>query len=71
MTKIRELECLCGARERDEGQARPRKCWACGSNTMGSTSYGKIPRLSPFPQSNECVELVDQIAGVYRNGGVG
>lgn len=35
MTKIREIECLCGARERDEGQARPRLCWACGRNTVG------------------------------------
>lgn len=27
---IRELSCLCGARETDTGQPRPRQCWSCG-----------------------------------------
>ncbi len=34
--KIKEIACLCGARERDTGQERPRKCWGCGKpNGMG------------------------------------
>ena len=33
--KIRELSCLCGARETDTGQERPRECWACRKPTMG------------------------------------
>jgi len=33
--RIKEISCLCGARERDEGQQRPRECWSCGKNTMG------------------------------------
>lgn len=37
--KIRELECLCGARETDEGQPVPRKCWNCGKVEMGR--FGK------------------------------
>lgn len=28
--KIKEIACLCGARETDLGQPRPRKCWGCG-----------------------------------------
>lgn len=35
MTRKPELECLCGAREPDTGQPRPRPCWACGRRTMG------------------------------------
>lgn len=42
MTKVRENECLCGARERDEGQQRPRKCWACGK----ADGMGEYPRTS-------------------------
>lgn len=42
MTKVRENECLCGARERDEGQARPRLCWSCGNVTMGRFSMTSI-----------------------------
>jgi hypothetical protein len=37
--RIRELDCLCGARERDEGQERPRKCWSCRKIEMGR--FGK------------------------------
>ncbi|EQA97294.1 hypothetical protein L286_23505 [Sphingobium sp. HDIP04] len=36
MTKrIIEIECLCGAREPDTGQALPTRCWSCGKPTMG------------------------------------
>lgn len=33
--RIKEVSCLCGARERDEGQPRPRECHGCGKKTMG------------------------------------
>lgn len=33
--KIKEIGCLCGARERDTGQQRPRLCWSCKRKTMG------------------------------------
>lgn len=29
MKKIAEIACLCGARETDTGQPRPRQCWSC------------------------------------------
>lgn len=45
MTKIQELECLCGARERDTGQQRPRKCWSCGKREMGR--FPRIERQAP------------------------
>ena len=35
MTRIIEIECLCGAREPDTGQTLPTKCWSCGKVTMG------------------------------------
>lgn len=33
--RIQEIECLCGARERDDGQTVPRRCWSCGKDEMG------------------------------------
>lgn len=35
MKRVLEVECLCGAREPDTGQALPTKCWSCGSAGMG------------------------------------
>lgn len=37
------LACLCGAREDDHGQERPRKCWHCGERTMGRFDRGASP----------------------------
>ena len=34
--RIKELSCMCGAREPDKGQPRPRKCWDCKKETMGA-----------------------------------
>lgn len=35
--RIKEIACLCGCRERDTGQNRPRPCWGCGDKTgMGA-----------------------------------
>lgn len=42
MTRKKELECLCGARETDTGQERPRRCWRCdGERTMGRV-FGRV-----------------------------
>ena len=35
MKRAMEIECLCGAREPDAGQALPCRCWSCGKPTMG------------------------------------
>lgn len=35
MKRTAEIECLCGAREPDMGNALPTKCWNCGKPTMG------------------------------------
>ncbi len=35
------LGCLCGAREDDHGQERPRKCWHCGERAMGRFDRGR------------------------------
>ena len=42
--RIKEIACLCGARETDTGQERPRECWACrkadGMGRFNETSKG-------------------------------
>ena len=41
--KIIEIACLCGARETDEGQERPAKCWSGGKEDgMGLFDTGRI-----------------------------
>lgn len=31
---VREISCLCSAREDDHGQQQPRQCWNCGRVEM-------------------------------------
>ena len=41
MTKTKEIACLCGAREDDHGQERPRKCWFAGIAPWGGLIEGE------------------------------
>ena len=39
--RMPESTCLCGAREADTGQERPRECWGCGkADGMGQFNSG-------------------------------
>lgn len=57
--RVKEISCLCGARERDEGQERPRKCWDCGKETMGEFPF--VERVRTIMQNND--------PGMWRNFG--